>query len=92
MIQSFTLPLHRCIVFTTFIFQVLAIMIGILRYVLGSLILSLYRCAAILPLRGNPTTARQSYHCAAILPLRRGDLLYISSAFPPTLAACIDHF
>jgi hypothetical protein len=33
MIQSFTLPLHRCIVFTTFILQVLGIMIQFLRQV-----------------------------------------------------------
>jgi hypothetical protein len=47
MIQSFTLPLHRCIIFTTFILQVIAIMIRILRQVVGSLILPLYRCMGI---------------------------------------------
>jgi hypothetical protein len=45
---SLFLPLYRCIIFTTCILQVLAILIQFLRQVRYSLTISLYRCAAIL--------------------------------------------
>jgi hypothetical protein len=65
MIQSFTLPLHRCIVFTTYIHFP-----GVSNY------------------DSNPAVSVR-FIDSTTLPLR-GDLIYISSAFSPTLAAPTD--